>query len=186
MLEQQIELKYVLDIAYTVPSAQIYNSAFDIPTFGQVKGRCSEQFIVLPRHRRIVYRRIVEIPRNRPGWLGIRPGWRRNIAIGLALLGIKLPGGRVRYEVFHSDNQWSIVFSPGGMHDDSTLIAGEIGTINPSKRSRQLYKQVVREVLRGFEKIKSFWVGPEAGELLDRGARLTIDTGASSDIDLKR
>jgi hypothetical protein len=191
-VEQQLELKYVLDfryvpyIVYESPNAQIYNSAFDIPTFGQAKGRRSDIFIVMPRRKRIIYSRIVEIPKYKPGWLGIRPGWRRDLAVGLAMLGIKLPGGKIRYEVIPSHNSGSIVFSPGGMHDDATLIAGEIGIVNPSKKSRQLYKQFAKEILTGFEKIKSFMVGPEAQQLLDKGVRLTMDVEASSIADLKR
>ncbi|MCY2952995.1 MAG: hypothetical protein NTU53_13620 [Planctomycetota bacterium] len=185
-IEAELQLQYVWDQSYPTRSVDSYHSAFDIPEFGRVSSRTSETYIVLPCHGRVVTRRVVEIPKYRRGWLGIRPGWRRDLAIGLAAIGIRLPGGNIRYDVYPVDHPKSIVFRPGGLHDETTLIAGEIGTMHTGRASQDLYERFVKHVLRGFERIKGSRVGPEAAQLLDRGFRLTVDAEASPDIDLKR
>jgi hypothetical protein len=178
-IEGMVNLQYVSDRVYRTRQVEAYRSAFEIPDLGRVRIRVSERYLVLPRQKQAAFRRIVEIPR-------VRPGWRRSTAMLLAFLGIRLPRGSVRFEVWHADHPGSVEFAPGGLYGESVLVAGQISTALSDLRSTELYDGFVAEVLRGFERIKSFRVGPEARALLDAGMRLAIDVEASAEIDLRR
>lgn len=82
----------------------------------------------------------------------------------------------------------SIVFSPGGIYDElPALIAGHIATISQSKNALSLYKEFVKAIIDGFEKIGSYYVGPEARRLMGQGYRMvTIAIGSPNVYDLKR
>lgn len=85
-------------------------------------------------------------------------------------------------------NPDSIVFSPGGVYKDQpAMIAGHIGTISQSSNALTLYKGFVRAITKGFEKIGSYYVGPEAVRLMQQGYRMvTISIGSPVLYDLKR
>jgi hypothetical protein len=172
-------LKYVLDRRYESRDVPCYNSAVDVPDFGLVHGRRSPCYLTMPRWNSVRLRRIVTVPR------GMRRDWRYQVAMCLAMVGISLPRGEVWYAVSNGWNPSSIVFAPGGLFEERTLLSGEISTILMNKASVQLFLLFRTEILRGFSKIKSFYVGPEAQELLRKGFRLTIDAQASRTLDLK-
>jgi len=92
------------------------------------------------------------------------------------------------YVVSQKLNPDSIVFAPGGVYDKQpALIAGHIGTIWQSKGALALYKGFVKAVTAGFEKIGSYYVGPEAGRLMAQGYRMvTIGIGSPPIYDLRR
>jgi hypothetical protein len=92
------------------------------------------------------------------------------------------------YAVSQKLNPDSIVFSPGGMYDKlPVLIAGHIGTISQTKGALNLYNQFAKAIIKGFEKIGSYYVGPEAGRLMTKGYRMvTIGIGSPATYDLKR
>jgi hypothetical protein len=92
------------------------------------------------------------------------------------------------YALSQKLNPDSIVFSPGGVYDKQpALIAGHIGTVSQSKSALALYKDFVKAVTAGFEKIGSYHVGPEAGRLMAQGYRMvTIGIGSPAIYDLKR
>jgi hypothetical protein len=85
-------------------------------------------------------------------------------------------------------NPDSIVFSPGGVYKDQpAIIAGHIGTISQSSNALSLYKSFVKAVTKGFEKIGSYYVGPEAARLMAQGHRMvTIGLSSPGLYDLKR
>jgi hypothetical protein len=84
-------------------------------------------------------------------------------------------------------NPTSIVFWPGGLYQDHALICGHIGTISDNAESIDLYESFRTTVLKGFTKIKSYYVGPEALRRLDSGWRLvTISVRSPAEYDLRR
>jgi hypothetical protein len=85
-------------------------------------------------------------------------------------------------------NPDSIVFSPGGVYKDQpAIIAGHIATISESSNALTLYKGFVKAITKGFEKIGSYYVGPEAARLMEQGHRMvTIGLGSPALYDLKR
>jgi len=85
-------------------------------------------------------------------------------------------------------NPDSVVFSPGGVYKDQpAIIAGHVGTISQSNDALALYKGFVRAVAKSFEKIGSYYVGPEAAKLMAQGCRMvTISVVSPPLYDLKR
>jgi hypothetical protein len=66
-------------------------------------------------------------------------------------------------------------------------VCGHIATAWDDPQSNALQDEFVRELFRGFARVKSYRVGPEAGRLLDDGVRLvTIDLKAPVEYDLRR
>jgi len=81
-------------------------------------------------------------------------------------------GGHM-YAVDQLENPHTIVLHIGGVLADQHLIAGHIGTVGNSKQSDEMHSLFARVIRKRFEKIKSFYVGPEAAAMLDSGARLS-------------
>jgi hypothetical protein len=97
-------------------------------------------------------------------------------------------GESVSYFLSQKLNPDSVVFSPGGIYKDQpVLVSGRIGTISQSPGSRNLYKTFVKAVIQNFEKIGSYYVGPEAARLMQQGYRMvTIGIGSPATYDLQR
>ena len=105
--------------------------------------------------------------------------------------------GGIRYAIDNELNPESVFIWPGGGFDGRAkwpgggfegraVIAGQIGTgmINPI--SMELMNLFTREIRKQFKRIKSFFVGPEAEQLLDAGYRLTHGVGTARECDLSR
>jgi len=95
--------------------------------------------------------------------------------------------GGIRYDVSQLANPNSITFLPGGIFDNQeVLVCGHIGTASKSPDSLTLYKAFVKSVTKGFVKIGSYRVGPEAERLMDQGYRMvTIGIGSPREYDLR-
>lgn len=184
-MERVLSLAYVRLQPYEKRDFEVYRTVFDISNLYSSDGRPSDAFLLLPSEQKVFARRIVEIPDLKPDFFGIRPGWRRTVAVALSAIGIRLPGGRVRYEVDPNDFSGAVIFSAGGQFDDRTLISGKISAASSAVESRRAYSEVTRELFKDFKQIKSFMVGPEAQVMLREGARLTTDVTASAVIDLR-
>jgi hypothetical protein len=100
----------------------------------------------------------------------------------------KKPAVGDTYVLSQKLNPDSIIFIPGGIYNEQpALVAGHIGTISDSVASLSLYKAFNKAILKKFEKIRSYHVGPEAADLMQRGYRMvTIGIGSSSIYDLQR
>jgi hypothetical protein len=98
------------------------------------------------------------------------------------------PGESASYVLSQKLNSDSIVFSPGGIYNGQpVLVCGRIGTISQSASSKNLYKTFVNAAIQNFEKIGSYYVGPEAGRLMQQGYRMvTIGIGSPAIYDLRR
>lgn len=94
-------------------------------------------------------------------------------------------GGQM-YAVDQVVNPHTIVLQTGGRYSDHHLIAGQIGTTGNNKQSDDLYAFFARAIRKRFEKVKSFYVGPEAAILLDNGARLSVTSKSPEMYDLVR
>ncbi len=87
---------------------------------------------------------------------------------------IKQRKGGYLYAVDPLKNPHSIIFKPNGIYKDGYLIRGSIGTVSESKKSIELYKFFSKEIVKGFKKIKGWYVGSEAMKLAESGVRLII------------
>lgn len=95
-------------------------------------------------------------------------------------------GGGSKYALDQLANPTAIAFRPGGSCGEQCLIAGQVGTASDHASSLELFHAFTKELRRQFTKIKSFYVGKEAGELLDKGWRLTNNAKSPALYDLKR
>jgi hypothetical protein len=95
--------------------------------------------------------------------------------------------GGIHYFVDQEFNPKSICFSPGGIYEEHNLICGHIGTASEHPESITLYKAFANAIIKGFKKIGTYKVGPEALRLMDQGIRMvTIGTKSPPEYDLKR
>lgn len=94
--------------------------------------------------------------------------------------------GGTRYVVDQSQNPDSINLKTGGFHDPNVLLPGQLGTISASSESLNLFKAFEKAIHNHFEKLKSYYIGTEALNFLDRGGRLTASAKGSSQYDLRR
>lgn len=95
-------------------------------------------------------------------------------------------GGESKYAIDQLANPTTIVFRPGGYCGQQCLIAGQVGTVSDHPSSIKLFHAFAKHIRHQFAKIKSFYVGKEAEELLDKGWRLTHNAKSPVLYDLKR
>lgn len=94
--------------------------------------------------------------------------------------------GETKYAVDQQENPNTIVFRPSGAFGQECLIDGQVGTIYNNPNSLKLFQLFRNEMKRQFTKVNEFYVGKEAGELLDKGWRLTANVKSPTLYDLKR
>ena len=92
--------------------------------------------------------------------------------------------GQERFFINQLYNPNTVAFTPAGMWNQEILLAGRVGTASNSEASQKLMKRFHSAIKRRFVKVKAYWVGPGALELLHSGKRLTIAEQSSKDFDL--
>jgi hypothetical protein len=158
-VEAQQALKYVQAGMFDSPELNEFSSGLKIPNLGLAPSGTSnlEPFwLVTDAHSEII---VKSVPQRRGG---------------------------VRYGIDPGLNPESVIVWPGGNFDRSTLIAGQIGTgvINPE--STKLFNLFIQVFRKRFNRIRSYFVGPEAEQLLDQGGRLTWNSRSPQTRDLRR
>ena len=83
-------------------------------------------------------------------------------------------------------NPQTISFTPGGLWGDNVLLHGRFATASTAVPSLELLKIFRSLVHKRFEKIKAFYVGKEASQMLEQGKRLTIAEQSPRAFDLSR
>jgi hypothetical protein len=162
-LEAQKDLQYNLAGLFDskeLQELQTYLSYRDIPDLGRAFHRsavANRRYLVSLRGKAL---RIRDVPQNKGGVL---------FAIDLNL------------------NEDSIVFSPGGRYRNDVMLYGMIGTLSPppSAASKNLYTFVAKGFRKDFKKVREYFVGPEALDLMASGVRLTLDATTPPEFDLK-
>jgi hypothetical protein len=92
--------------------------------------------------------------------------------------------GRVRYAIDQLANPVSITFDHGGFYAPDILLYGRVATCSDHPAAARLYRAFAASVAKSFKRIRAFYVGPKAEELLRRGCRLTIGANSPRDYDL--
>jgi hypothetical protein len=92
--------------------------------------------------------------------------------------------GGPRYAVDQMVNPGTVVLNPGIDMNESVLVAGTVGTIHRDNTSSALMQTFAAEVKSRFQRIKGYWVGPQAKARLGSGARLTHSVTAPPEYDL--
>jgi hypothetical protein len=93
--------------------------------------------------------------------------------------------GGVKFAIDQQANPQTIGFQPSGEFGEKCLIAGQVGTVSDHRNSLDLFREFSREFQRQFTKIKSYYVGKDALELLKKGWRLTSNAKSPPLYDLK-
>jgi hypothetical protein len=104
----------------------------------------------------------------------------------LHIQNIHLNTGETAFAIDQTGNPSSIVLRTGGVAGASRLLAGQLGTITQDAISLRLFGLARQSVRASFEKIKSYYVSPEAEALLDQGWRLTATLKSAPEYDLRR
>lgn len=81
--------------------------------------------------------------------------------------------GGIKYSFNQATNPGSVMFWPGGHYDDSTLLPGCVSTISSSENSLKVFGLFRETIRKPSEKVGVYYVGEQAFELLQNGARLT-------------
>jgi hypothetical protein len=159
-VEGQKALQYVRRGLFESPQVQVVSSALEIPDLGFARVGdliLANRYLVLDASLEV---KIREVPQRRGG---------------------------VRYAIDEVANPTGMIFVPGGLYEgreDRYLIVGEVvATGDP--RSHELYRLFVPLLVKGFTKIKSYYVGPEALRLLREGVRLTHSAGPTPSYELR-
>jgi hypothetical protein len=92
--------------------------------------------------------------------------------------------GGTRYAVDQLINPDSIILSHGGFFNSEILLDGRVGTCSDSAIAEALFRAYANAIAKHFVRIKAFWVGPQAAELLRQGCRLTGGADSSKEYDL--
>ena len=99
---------------------------------------------------------------------------------------VRQANGAIRYGVDQLTNPKSVVVRPGRLVDERILLAGQIGTVSEDPASSRLFSVFSKSIRGNFTKVKSYWVGTEALEMLDSGGRLASSRKAAPEYDLRR
>jgi hypothetical protein len=91
--------------------------------------------------------------------------------------------GGLKYAVDQMANPGTVVLKPG-IENDSALVAGTLGTIHGDDASSMLMRIFAAEVKNRFQRIKGYWVGPQANMRFHSGTRLTHSITAPPEYDL--
>lgn len=92
--------------------------------------------------------------------------------------------GGMKYAIDQVANPKSVAFAPGGVFNNTTLIAGHVGSASVHPVSLELFQLFAREIRQQFQLVKSFYVGKEAREWLNSGQRLTTSVKSPTVYDL--
>lgn len=92
--------------------------------------------------------------------------------------------GGMRYAVDQLINPDSVALSHGGFFGPGILLYGRIGTVSESAIAKALFRAYGNAIAKEFVRIKAFWVGPQAVELLRQGCRLTAGAQCPKEYDL--
>jgi hypothetical protein len=95
----------------------------------------------------------------------------------------EVAGGFVFDQLLNPD---TVTFTPGGFWGDDVLLHGRFATASATSASSGLMKLLGSAVRKRFKKVKAFYVGPEAEQVLDSGKRLAIAAQSPRTLDLSR
>jgi hypothetical protein len=99
---------------------------------------------------------------------------------------VRQRSGEIKFAVDPMGNPQSIVLRSGGRLDGVRLTAGDISVATGDAQAEELFAVFSRVVRRRFQRIKSYYVGSEAAQLLDQGVRLIPSAKSPPLYDLAR
>lgn len=154
-LESEFQLQYALEGMYASPTPSVYRSATEIPGLGIARyGQSEDAFLVSEAGLKI---NVEEIPQTKGG---------------------------VLYHIGLIQNPTAFAFKPSGQFGEMTLICGSVDTATGDPISLARCKWFWRGLRKDFVKLKDYYLGPEAYQLLKQGWRLTVAAQCPPEFDL--
>jgi hypothetical protein len=92
--------------------------------------------------------------------------------------------GGLRYAVDQLLNPESVTLLPGGIFPPNVLLYGSVGTASTTPSSVKLQRAFASAIGKLFQRVRAYYVGPQALELWHGGYRLTIGADSPSTYDL--
>ncbi|MEO8374367.1 MAG: hypothetical protein ABI471_04025 [Sphingomonas bacterium] len=95
--------------------------------------------------------------------------------------------GEKRWNLFNADNEEAVILGMGGLWKTGTLLPGNMATLHQTPVAQQMMKWFLSALKQeGFTKVREWWLGQEAMEMLKARKRLTTTAEQSPpDFDLK-
>lgn len=95
--------------------------------------------------------------------------------------------GEKRWDLFNADTEGTVTLGMAGIWKTGTLLPGSIATVHTDATAQQLMKWFQSALKsEGFTKVRNWWVGKEAMEMLKAGKRLATTAEQSPpEFDLK-
>jgi hypothetical protein len=95
--------------------------------------------------------------------------------------------GEKRWNLFNADNEETVTLGMGGIWKTGTLLPGDMATLHQTPVAQQPMKWFLSALKQeGFTKVREWWLGHEAMEMLKAGKRLTTTAEQSPyEYDLK-
>jgi len=155
-IESNRAVKYIKDRIYDSEKYDIYYSVDELPRIGfHPSGEHTDESYLVLDHDTPLRSHIVE-----------------------------QQSGGFHYLIDQRENLDSIVFWPGGLFSENYLIHGRIATVYTHDKAKDLYKYFSKNLVRGFKKVREYYVGPEALGLSERVRMITINTKEPPEYDL--
>lgn len=157
-IEKNISLKYVEAKAYTSKDYKQYNTLLEYENLGINKsGDTKEQrFLVVEENEEIVLREVLQ------------------------------KDGTYKYFIDQMQNENSVIFQPGGMYNERYFIAGNVGTIAVSEKSKRIlntFSKVIKKKCK--TKIGRYYISEEAESIYQDVRFITMNVKQSEEYDLK-
>jgi hypothetical protein len=92
--------------------------------------------------------------------------------------------GERRYCIDQFINPDTVEFSPGGLWGEGAVLSGRVATVSETPIAKDLMGRFRSGVRKSLRKVKSYWVGPGAFDLLCTGCRLTASVRSPREFDL--
>lgn len=92
--------------------------------------------------------------------------------------------GERRYCIDQFVNPDTVVFSPGGLWAEAAILSGRAGTVSDTATAKDLMGRFRFGLRKSFRRVKAYWVGPGAYDLLRAGYRLTASVESPREFDL--
>jgi len=92
--------------------------------------------------------------------------------------------GHTRYAIDQLANLETITLTLGGLHHSGALISGRVATASQTVVAKTLQSAFSRAIGALFTRVNTFYVGPRALVLLQRGGRLTHSISSSPEYNL--
>lgn len=154
--EAEHRVHYVLWGLFDSPNFERYSSVADIPDFGRsIHGHSAERGFIVMPADAEL--KVESVPQRRGG---------------------------TKYSIDLTDI-CGFAFSPGGVYGDRFVIDGDVGVNMGTEESIKLCKEFIRKLRKGWTRIHSYYVGPQALQLMKEGYRLTSSIHSPESFDLR-